>query len=205
METSNKRFLLREFYGLSDVSNEINIELTDQQKAKKSSGTMFLQGVMQRADALNGNGRVYPAHILQREIKNYEKIVNDNRALGECDHPETPIINLANTSHIVRKIWWDGQDVKGVIEILNTPSGKVIKELISSGVKLGISSRGMGSVNEAQNGQIIVEEDFQLICFDMVSEPSTPGAFMLAEGKRFDSNKIFSKADRINRLLNEIV
>jgi len=202
METS-KRFLLREFFALG--SDNINIELTDEQKIKKEAGTMFLKGVMQRADALNGNGRIYPANILRREVKNYEKIVNDNRALGELDHPDNPIINLTNTSHIVREIWWEGQDVKGLIEILNTPSGKVIKELVNSGVKLGISSRGMGSVNESLDGKIIVEDDYQLICFDMVSEPSTLGAFMLAEAKRFNNSKVFSKIDRLNRLLNEII
>ena len=101
------------------------------------------------------------------------------------------------------KMWWDGESVMGKIEVLDTPSGKILKELVRAGIKLGISSRGLGSVNE-KNGETIVEDDFQLICFDFVSEPSTPGAFMMKEAKEFQ-NKVFTKADRINRLLNEVL
>ena len=109
-----------------------------------------------------------------REMETYTKLVKERRALGELDHPDDSVINLKNASHLVTDCWWDGNDVMGKVQILNTPSGQVLQELVKSGVKLGISSRGMGSVHES-NGQTIVEDDFQLICFDFVSEPSTTG------------------------------
>ena len=118
------------------------------------------------------------------------------------DHPDTSVINLANASHLVTDIWMDENKCMGKIEVLNTPSGKVLKELVGAGVKLGISSRGMGSIRE-ENGVTLVEDDFQLICFDMVSDPSTPGAFMMTEAKQRPN--IFTKADRINRMLNDII
>ena len=159
---------------------------------------------MQRADAQNGNGRVYPRTVLERELKNYTKIVQERRALGELDHPEDSVVNLKNASHMVTEVWWDGNDVMGKVQVLNTPSGQVLKSLVESGVKLGISSRGLGSVHESQ-GRTIVEDDFQLICFDFVSEPSTQGAFMMTEGKNINLDAVFTKADRINRALNEVL
>jgi hypothetical protein len=158
---------------------------------------------MQKADAVNGNGRVYPHKVLMKEVENYGKLVKERRALGELDHPEDSVINLKNASHLVTDIWWKDKDVMGKVKVLDTPSGKVLQELVKSGVSLGISSRGMGSVREDQGGTI-VEEDFQLICFDFVSEPSTPGAYMMKEAQEFQ-NKVFTKADRINRLLNEVL
>jgi hypothetical protein len=136
-------------------------------------------------------------------MKNYEKLVKENRALGELDHPEDSVINLKNASHMITKVWWEGNAVMGKARVLDTPSGKILRSLVESGVTLGISSRGMGSVTES-NGQTVVEDDFQLICFDFVSEPSTPGAFMMKEAKDY-TNKVFTKADRINRLLNEVL
>ena len=156
---------------------------------------------MQRADAKNGNGRVYPRQVLMREVENYQKLVKEKRALGELDHPEDSVINLKNASHIVTDVWWQGNDVMGKVQVLNTPSGQVLKSLAEAGVNLGISSRGMGSVHES-NGNTIVEDDFQLICFDFVSEPSTTGAFMMREHKE---PNVFTKADRINRALNDIL
>jgi hypothetical protein len=167
----------------------------------REDGAMFLTGVMQRADAQNGNGRIYPRSILEREMGNYQKLIKERRALGELDHPDQAVINLANASHLVTESWWDGNDVMGKIQILNTPSGKILRSLVESGVTLGISSRGMGSVTEGADGTI-VEDDFNLVCFDMVSEPSTTGAFMMKEGK--ESN-IITKADRINRALNDVL
>jgi hypothetical protein len=136
-------------------------------------------------------------------VENYQKLVKERRALGELDHPEDSVINLKNASHLVTEIWWNGKDVMGKVKVLDTPSGKVLQELVKSGVSLGISSRGMGSVSENQD-RTIVEDDFQLICFDFVSEPSTPGAFMMKEAKEYN-NQVFTKADRINRLLNEVL
>ena len=138
-----------------------------------------------------------------REVENYKKLVKERRALGELDHPEDSVINLRNASHMVTDIWMDNNAVMGKVQVLNTPSGQVLQSLVESGVKLGISSRGMGSVSESA-GQTIVQEDFQLICFDFVSEPSTPNAFMMREAKDYN-NKVFTKSDRINRALNDIL
>jgi hypothetical protein len=138
-----------------------------------------------------------------KEMKNYQKLVKECRALGELDHPEDSVINLKNASHMITEVWWEGNAVMGKAKVLDTPSGKILRSLVESGVTLGISSRGMGSVTES-NGQTTVEDDFQLICFDFVSEPSTPGAFMMKEAKEH-GNTVFTKADRINRLLNEVL
>jgi hypothetical protein len=164
---------------------------------------MMLSGKLQEGGVVNGNGRVYPPKVLMREVQNYKKLVKERRALGELDHPEDSVINLKNASHMVTDIWMEDNSVMGKVQVLNTPSGQVLQSLVESGVKLGISSRGMGSVSE-NAGQTIVQEDFQLICFDFVSEPSTPNAFMMREAKDY-KNKVFTKADRINRLLNEVL
>ena len=173
----------------------------------KHDGKIMLSGIIQRANTLNQNGRVYPLSILQREIMNYQKLIQENRAMGECDHPDTSVVELKNVSHVVREASMQGDNVYGVIEILDTPSGKIIQSLIESGVTLGISSRGVGSTQKNGNTQV-VQEDFQLICFDMVSEPSTPGAFMLREGKvvsDLDLKNTFNKSDRVDRIFNEIL
>lgn len=196
------KFLLREYFELCEggVCQDL---LTEAEKVFVKNGGMMLTGVMQRADAKNGNGRVYPENVLRREVENYKKLVAENRALGELDHPDESVINLKNASHIVTDIWWNGKDVMGKVKILTTPSGQILKSLVESGVKLGISSRGLGSVKE-KAGLTYVEDDFQLICFDFVSEPSTVGAFMaLSESKK--TPNIFNKSDRINRLLNDII
>ena len=197
---SNK-YVLREYYELCSggVCQDL---LTEDEKLQVKNGAVFLSGVMQRCDEKNGNGRVYPAPILQREVKNYLKMVKENRACGELDHPEDSVVNLKNASHMVTSLWWEGKDLMGKIKVLSTPSGKILESLINDGVKLGISSRGLGSVRE-EMGRTLVEDDFQLICFDIVSEPSTQGAFMMMNESK--QKKVFSKADRINRLLNDII
>ena len=193
--------LLREYYELCEggVCQDF---LSEAEKRMVKSGHVFLTGIMQKANVKNGNGRVYSKGILEREVENYKKLVKERRALGELDHPDDQVINLKNASHLVVDVWWDGDDVMG--KVLGTPSGKVLKELVNAGVKLGISSRGLGSVKES-NGETIVEDDFQLICFDFVSEPSTPSAFMVSEGKNTNFKNLFTKADLINRALNEIL
>ena len=193
--------LLREYFELCEggVCQDL---LTEDEKRRVANGTIILSGVMQMSETQNGNGRVYPHNILVREVQNYKKMVKERRALGELDHPETGVVNLAKAAHLVTEIWMDGNKCMGKIEVLNTPSGNILKNLVESNVQLGISSRGMGSVKET-NGQTIVEDDFQLICFDMVSDPSTPGAFMMTEAKQ--PSNVFTKADKINRLLNEIL
>jgi len=195
------KVLLREWYPLTVDKGVISESMT------RNGGKLFLKGILQKAETLNQNGRIYPKPILEREIKNYQKLIDENRALGECDHPDTAVVELKNTSHIVREAYMQGDVVYGTIEILPTPSGKIIQDLISSGVTLGISSRGVGSVQNV-GGNTIVQEDFQLICFDMVSEPSTPGAYMLSEGKKVnpkDLNKVFNTTDKINRIFNDIL
>ena len=176
-------------------------------ESKEKYGKIMLKGIIQRANTLNQNGRIYPKSILEREVMNYQKLIKENRALGECDHPDSSVVELKNVSHIVREAYMTGDDVYGTIEVLDTPSGKIIQSLIGSGVTLGISSRGVGSTTSKGNTQV-VQDDFQLICFDMVSEPSTPGAFMLREGKtiqRKELDKFFNRTDKIDRLFNDII
>jgi len=194
----NDKVLLREFF---EMSSDDSL-LTEADKKRINEGEVIMAGVMQRADAENGNGRVYPEDILRREVQNYKKIVGENRALGELDHPDSSVVELKNASHIVTEIEMRGKDVIGKVKVLDTPAGRILKDLIRGGVKLGISSRGLGSV-KSNGGRNLVQEDFQLICFDFVSDPSTVGAFMIAEGKSRTSN-IFTRADRINRVLNDI-
>ena len=190
--------LLREWC-LLDVSKErIN------ESMKLNDGKIILKGPIQKSNTLNQNGRIYPKAILEREIMNYQKLIRENRSVGECDHPDSSVVELKNVSHIIREAYIEGDIVYGAIEILDTPSGKIIKSLIESGVKLGISSRGVGSTQKQGSAQI-VQDDFQLICFDMVSEPSTPGAFVIKEGIEIDKNKYFNKTDRVDRILNDII
>ena len=196
------KVLLREYYELCEggVCQDL---LTEDEKKFVTDGGMILSGIMQMAETVNGNGRIYPSCVLQKEVKNYQKLVKERRALGELDHPEESVINLRNASHIVTACWMEEHKVMGKIKVLDTPSGKILRSLVEGGCAIGISSRGMGSVTE-NNGQTIVEDDFQLICFDVVSEPSTPGAFMMKEAKDY-KNEVFTKSDRINRLLNEVL
>jgi hypothetical protein len=169
--------LLREYFELCPEGRCPVDRLTESEKRNISNGSVYLVGICQKSGTKNGNGRIYRKETLQREVENYQKAIQERRALGELDHPDDSVVNLKNCSHLMTKMWWDGESVMGKIEVLDTPSGKILKELVKAGVKLGISSRGLGSVNE-KNGETIVEDDFQLICFDMVSEPSTPGAYL---------------------------
>ena len=181
-----------------DTLNEVRVE---------NGGKIIMKGVLQKSNTLNQNGRVYPREILEREIRNYQKFIRENRALGECDHPDSSVVELKNASHIVREAHMDGDTVYGTVELLDTPSGKILQSLVESGVTLGISSRGVGSTRSEGDNQI-VQDDFQLICWDFVSEPSTPGAFMMKEGKqisRKDLNRVFNKTDRIDRIFNDIL
>jgi hypothetical protein len=146
---------------------------------RKNNGKVIVSGVLQRAEAKNQNGRVYPKKILMREVKKYaENQIKENRALGELDHPDSSVINLRNVSHNVLGVDWKGNDVVGRVEILPTPSGNILKQLLGAGIRLGISSRGLGSVEEINEGTVEVQDDFELIGWDFVSNPSTHGAFM---------------------------
>lgn len=196
------QYLLREFFKLCDGGRCEDLLTEQEKRLVREEGAVFLTGVMQRADAENGNGRVYPKDILAREVTNYQHVISESRATGELDHPEESVINLKNVSHIVTEIWWNGDDVMGKIKLLDTPSGRIAKDLIKSGVTLGISSRSLGSVKESR-GKTVVEDDLQLICFDLVSEPSTKGAFMqLKEAKQKGP---LTRADKLHRLLFDIV
>lgn len=174
---------------------------------EKNGGKVIMKGILQKAETLNQNGRVYPISILEREVRNYQKFIRENRALGECDHPDSSVVELKKVSHIIREAWMEGNTCYGTVEILDTPMGKILQSLTESGVTLGISSRGVGSTKRDGDSQV-VQEDFQLICWDFVAEPSTPGAFMMAEGKKIsdeDLKKTFTRGDRIDRVFNEVL
>lgn len=149
----------------------------------QNNGKVIVSGVLQRAEAKNQNGRIYPKEILIREVKKYQQNqIKENRALGELDHPDSSVINLRNVSHNVLEVKWEGNDLVGVVEILPTPSGNILKELLGAGIRLGISSRGLGSVKEINESTVEVQDDFELIGWDFVSNPSTHGAFMYPAG-----------------------
>ena len=172
-------------------------------------GGFVVQGVLQRAGSKNQNGRIYPRNILERECRRYEQeYISQHRALGELDHPESSVVNLNNVSHNILKIWWEGDDLKGAVQILETPSGKILKELFKAGITLGISSRGLGSVKELRSeGTVEVQEDFELICWDFVSNPSTHGAFMRPTHMHESVNKsnTTNKYNKVNSLITSIL
>ena len=171
------KLLLQEYFELCPEGRCPIHVLTESEKKRVMDGAVYLVGIVQKAGTKNGNGRVYRKETLQLEIKNYQKSIDERRSLGELDHPDDSVINLKNTSHLVTRLWWQEESVMGKIEVLDTPSGKILKDLVKANIKLGISSRGLGSVKQ-EKGKTIVEDDFQLICFDIVSEPSTPGAYL---------------------------
>lgn len=190
--------LLTEYYPLKLTPQAIN------EAINSSNGLFKVRGIFQKANAKNGNGRKYPKEILLREANKYiENSINQNTSLGELDHPDSSIINLSNASHKVTRLWWDNDDLMGELEILTTPSGNIAKELLKCGVTVGISSRGMGSVK--QLGETVeVQDDFELLCFDLVSTPSTPGAYLskINEGKQISNS---NKYDRINEIITDIL
>ena len=175
-------------------------------ESKDKYGRFMVKGVLQRANAKNQNGRVYPKDILKREVTKYMgREVKENRAYGELDHPESSVVELKNTSHIVRDVYWRGDDVMGTVEILNTPTGKILQEIINAKCTVGISSRGMGSVKQiSEDGTVAVEQDFELICWDFVSNPSTHGAFMSPRNEGVINEGISKKQDtyRYNKAQN---
>ena len=165
-------------------------------------GNPMVEGILATAEVKNGNGRYYPKELWEREIDKYMESVKQNRALGELDHPESSVINLKNVSHNITEMWWDGDEVLGKIEILPTPSGNILKALIENNITVGVSSRGMGSL-EDRNGVLEVQDDFELLCWDFVSTPSNPGSYMeiVTEGKITQINKYQS----VNSIVNEIL
>ncbi len=174
-------------------------------ESKTKPGTFEVEGVMQRAVAENQNGRVYSKDILMREAKKYvTEFVERGNAFGELDHPESPVVSLKNASHIVKELYWKGDDLMGKVELLNTPAGNIVKEIIRAGHTIGISSRGTGSVQQTNEGQLEVQPDFELVCWDFVSNPSTHGAFMNPVSLNENKGKV-SKYFAIDSVINDIL
>ena len=167
-----------------------------------SNGNLLVEGILATAEVKNGNGRYYARDLWEREIKKYLDNVKNNRALGELDHPDSSIINLKNVSHNIKRIWWDGDQVMGAIEILPTPSGNILKALFENKIPVGVSSRGMGSLR--QMGDLMeVQDDFELLCWDFVSTPSNPGSYMksLNESKGATPSKYYN----VNSIITDIL
>ncbi|MDB4549423.1 primosomal protein [bacterium] len=176
------------------------LQLTE--NVNKRTGNLIVEGVLATAEVKNGNGRYYSKGLWDREMDKYKELIQERRSMGELDHPESSVINLQNVSHLISEYWWDGNNVMGKIEILPTPSGNILKELIKAGVTVGVSSRGMGSLEE--NGNVMeVQDDFELLCWDFVSTPSNPGSFMhtLNEGKQTFTYNYTS----VNNVIREIL
>ena len=179
------------------IVDYIPFEITPQQMTESMStndGKLVVKGVLQRANAKNQNGRVYPKDLLMREAKKYtENFIQQKRALGELDHPDSSVVNLQNASHNVMEMHFNGNDLVGTVEVLGTPSGNILKELFKSGIKLGISSRGLGSVENIGEGAQEVQPDFELIAFDFVSNPSTHGAFLSPMNESVDKTQQYEQ------------
>ncbi len=182
-----------------------NKQLAEQ--AIKENKPLIVSGVIQRAGAKNQNERVYPKDILEREIDKYiEGPIKERRALGELDHPESSVVNLQNVSHNIRKCWWEGDDVMGEFEILDTPAGNILKALFAAGLTIGVSSRGMGSVKELSEGTLEVEDDFDLVCWDFVSNPSTHGAYVAPVNINESKIKLPEyKYAKVNNIIRDII
>ena len=209
--------LLREFFELKCDDRGCRDLLNENEKRMLNEGFLVFPAKLQQCNVRNGNGRTYPRDVLEREVENYQKLIRENRAIGECDHPDDSVINLKNASHMITRMYWDGDSVLGIVKVLKTPSGDILRGLYNSGVLFGFSSRAMGSLKESRDAQgnsiQVVQDDLQLICFDAVSEPSSPGAYVMdgvngGVKLRMSENKskeFFTKGDRINRALNEIL
>tara|TARA_Y100001963_G_scaffold147876_1_gene224777 strand:+ start:749 stop:1393 length:645 start_codon:yes stop_codon:yes gene_type:complete len=194
------------------IVDYIPFEVTPEQineSIKTNNGKLIVKGVLQRADSQNQNGRVYPREVLVKEAKKYAEIqIKERRALGELDHPDSSVVNLNNASHNVLEMHWKGNDLLGTVEVLGTPAGNILKELFKSGIKLGISSRGLGSVKEIyEDGQdaVEVQPDFELIAFDFVSNPSTHGAFLSPVNEGVNKNIKRNKYHNVNKIVTDIL
>jgi len=172
---------------------------------KTNEGNLLVEGRLQSAETKNGNGRYYPKEVLEREVEKYkEGPIAENRALGELDHPDSQVINLKNVSHNIKDIWWDGNDVIGKIEILPTPSGNILTQLFKNGITVGVSSRGMGSLKQLGETQE-VQDDFELLCWDFVSTPSTPGAYVAPVNEGLEFSPKLGKYIKVNEIITEIL
>ena len=173
------------------------------ENVNKDNGNVLVEGILATAEVKNGNGRYYSKDLWQREMDKYNELIQQRRSMGELDHPESTVVNLKNVSHIINEYWWDGDQVMGKIEILPTPSGNILKELIKNGCTVGVSSRGMGSLE--QRGEIMeVQDDFELLCWDFVSTPSNPGSYMHEIIKEGKENTTYDYT-QVNKILHEIL
>jgi|TARA_Y100000287_G_scaffold183517_1_gene182747 hypothetical protein len=191
------RKLLIETHAVKISPSQLN------ENINKENGNLLVEGILATAEVKNGNGRYYSKDLWNRELDKYKQIVEERRSCGELDHPESSVINLKNVSHLVNDFWWDGDNVMGKIEILPTPSGNILKELIKNGVTVGVSSRGMGSL-EPRGNVMEVQDDFELLCWDFVSTPSNPGSFMhevIKEGKE----TLIYDYTKVNEVVREIL
>lgn len=176
-------------------------------ESREKPEVLEVEGLMQVAGDLNGNGRVYPREILEREVSKFKKtFIAGGNAYGELDHPESPIVSLKNVSHIIKDLWWEGDNVMGRVEVLNTPFGNIVKEILKAGYTIGISSRGTGSISDLGGGRVQVNDDFELVTWDFVSNPSVHGAFMKPVGTLNESiQPKVSKFFKVNSVLNDIL
>ena len=171
---------------LQDVFILQNMRVINENK----TGPLKVRGIFQRADEANNNNRVYPQRVLEGAIKSLNEAIKERRLVGELDHPTYDMVKLSNASHLITGLWMEGKEVIGEAEILPTPAGKVVEGLIQGGVKIGISSRGMGTLSESKTGAKTVNEDFKLLTFDIVADPSTRGAYpALTESKQYSKDK----------------
>ena len=188
------------------LHNFMLFEYGDVEPSKSSDGIVTMKGVIQKAQQPNANNRIYPRPILEREDAKYQELIKERRSLGELDHPDSPIVQLENVSHLLTETKWDGDDLVGTVEVLDTPKGQILEKLINRDIKLGISSRGLGSTSRTNEGYDMVEDDFSLVCYDMVSNPSTSGAYMnLQESVEYKTLISQNRMVLLDEILNDIL
>jgi hypothetical protein len=188
------------------LHNFMLFEYGEVEPSKSADGIVTMKGIIQKAQQPNANNRIYPRPILEREDAKYQELIKDRRSLGELDHPDSPIVQLENVSHLLTETKWDGDDLVGTVEVLDTPKGQILEKLINRDIKLGISSRGLGSTSRTNEGYDMVEDDFNLVCYDMVSNPSTSGAYMnLQESVEYRTLVSQNRIVLLDEILNDIL
>ena len=188
------------------LHNFMIFEYSDVEPSKSSDGIVTMKGIIQKAQSPNANNRIYPRPILEREDAKYQELIKERRSLGELDHPDSPIVQLENVSHLLTETKWVGDELVGSVEVLDTPKGQILEKLIGRDIKLGISSRGLGSTSRTNEGYDMVEDDFSLVCYDMVSNPSTSGAYMnLQESMEYKTLVSQNRMVLLDEILNDIL
>ncbi len=200
-ESQDRQLLIQQISYIKYNPQQLNQDL------QKNNGKFIVEGVLQKANTPNHNNRVYPKNLLQRQVQKYktQKIAN-NQATGQLDHPQSTTVSLKHVCHNILDLWWQGDVLKGKIQILDTPNGSILKQLFKAGIRVGISSRGVGSVKKKGNVDQ-VQQDFQIVCWDFVSTPSTPGAYMtkINQSKDININNKKQKLNTINCLIGQIL